>query len=125
MHVPLHVHIEISKDVVTGLTVSFRAPYGITDARHEYGVLLPQRSCNSRHQPEELGGTGFALARDVRLGATVSTFIAYPFRVSHICGKKEVEVDILYRGAEERGVTIVGKATVRQPPHTKNGTRRR
>jgi len=122
LHVPLHVRVHLTKDVVSGLTVSFKAPYAINSARAGYSVLLPQVACHSAPEREELGGTGFPLSHDVRRGGTVSAFIAYPFRVNHICGKKEVEIDILYSGYE-RGLTIVGSATVKQPPGTRNGTR--
>lgn len=120
LHLPLHVHVQIANDVVTGLSVSFKAPYAVGSAREDYSVFLPQTRCHGRPEPEVLGGTGFPLDRDVHRGAVVSTFIAYPFRVSHSCGGRTVTIDILYRG-EKAALTIVASRTVKQPRGTRNG----
>lgn len=119
--IPLHAHVEIARGVVTGLRVSFRAPYAVTGAQRRYAILLPRTRCDGKHEPGELGGTGFSLNRDVRRGALVSTFIAYPFRVAHSCGGRTVTIDVLYSD-ERPGATLVATATIEQPPGTRNGS---
>lgn len=126
LHRPLHTHLQIdSEDVVTGLRISFQAPYAVRSARSSYGVFLPQVGCHPKpEKPGAEGGAGYSLTSNVRKGATVSTVIRYPFRVRHLCGRKAVTVQVIYEASGRTTRTIVGKVTVEQPPGTRNGTRR-
>lgn len=116
-HVPLHVQLQVHNGLVTGMDVSFAAPYAVTDATHEYAIRVPD--CES---PTFQGFVGKPLDRNVAQGATVQFHLGDPFVEG--CGHGAVErssanVQVIYQHADGGRPVLVGSATVSEPPGTK------
>lgn len=115
-HVPLHVEVHAHERLVTGVDVSFAAPYAIDNASHEYAVRV--LDCQTAHGE---GAVGQSLERNVAKGETVRLHLGDPF--VEMCGRdakpverRAVRVEALYQHADGGGSTVVGSATVSAPP---------
>jgi hypothetical protein len=122
---PVHVRLQISRHVVTGVEVRLIAPFAVTSARENYTIAVATASC---HEPAGVrlprsgpvhgsvgeGFVGSRLDRNVRSGALVTSRLAYPF--DNACGERSVTIEVLYsKGPGERQV-LVGSTTIQEPP---------
>lgn len=117
LHIPLHVQLQVHEGLITGMDVSFAAPYAVTDATHEYAIRIPE--CVS---PTFHGFAEESLDHNVARGATVQLHLGDPFIEG--CGRGTVErssanLQAIYRHADGGGQVVVGSTTVTEPPGTK------
>ncbi|MGN6372193.1 MAG: hypothetical protein ACTHM1_04285 [Solirubrobacteraceae bacterium] len=118
-HEPLHIEVQAHKKLLTGLDVSFTAPYAINDASWEYAIRAPYcQTADSR------GAVSQSLERDVAKGETVRLHLGDPF--VETCGRdakpverRTVTIEAVYQHADGGGSIVVGSATVTEPPGTR------
>ncbi len=76
LHRPLHVQLQVSNHLVTGVGLSFTAPFAVTSAKEDYIVRIPAISCSRDVVPDQsgvvLGYGSWSLGRDVTRGSTVT-----------------------------------------------------
>ncbi len=80
----IHAHVETSHGVVTGVEVSFTAPYAVTSARQAYIVSVRQRPCSANRpgaRPVGRGSVtvGARTAQDLDSASQVKVRLADPF----------------------------------------------
>ena len=76
LHRPLHVQLQVSDRLVTGVRLSFTAPFAVTSAKEDYFVRTPSISCSRDVLPRQggvvLGYGSWSLGRNVTRGSTVT-----------------------------------------------------
>lgn len=121
LHQPVHARLQVKGDLVTGLKISFKAPYAVKSAQEQYSLFLPEKPCHVQSGDIEVeGGADISLNRNIKRGALVTYTIPHPFRVRRLCRRGTVIVRVAYeRYGATLGRTIVGEVTIRQPSGTR------
>lgn len=114
LHLPVHARLEIYHHLVTGVVVSFHAPYAVTSARHYYMAQMPAGPCRASSRLVE-GYSGQTLDRDVAQGTSVSFNLGDPFAITPRCHPSSSTIRIVYAAANGGGSTIVGTVEARLP----------
>lgn len=116
LHQSLHTQLQISHHLLTGVKLSFTAPFAVTGAGEDYRMLIPVRC------PGVLGygAVVASLGHDVARGATVTHFFSDTdlFYVSCTRGRvnwrPSAKIEVLY-GHPGGTQVLVGVATVEIP----------
>ena len=105
---PIHVHLQISHNLITDAEVSFRAPYAVTKFQQDYYVWA--RGCHG-------GLGGGSLGADIAAGATAHIRIPYLF--AGACGRTQ-KIEVQYAPNFNGPVhpSIIGTAIIHEPPGT-------
>lgn len=132
LHRPLHVRLEVANRQVTGVQLSFTAPFAVTSAKEDYVVRVPAISCNRKVAPGQsgvaLGYSGWSLGRDVARGSTVTHRFSGRELFSGQCGgrwhlrtvsRRSVAVEAVYSRYQGAAPVLVGSAIVRLPAGTR------
>jgi hypothetical protein len=128
LHRPLHVRLQASNRIVTGVSLSFTAPFAVTSAKEDYFVRIPAIVCNGEDAPGKIGGvrgySGWSLGRDVTPGSTVTHRFSSLELFSGQCGdrrhlrnvsRRSAVVEVLYSKYQGAVPVVIGSATVRLP----------
>jgi len=131
LHQPLRVRLEVDRHTLSGVLLSFKAPFAVDNAKQDYTIRIPGVSCGrqtfAHRRPEEIA-TGYdevTLGRDVAKGSTVTHRFSAGELFAPVCGlpshpralhRSEATIEVLYRAYQGAVPVIVGKALVREPP---------
>jgi hypothetical protein len=119
LRLPIHVRLQIHDRFVTGVQVSFAAPFAVSSARHHYAAEVPAELCKTAPNRGVTGYSGETLERDVPRGATIRFDLSDPFGANSRCHPRSKTIRIVYETANGGGGTIVGTAKVSLPAGTK------
>lgn len=114
LHQQLHVHLLVSRGLVTGAQLSFKAPFAVTSAREDYIVSVPNVPC--RAQAGVLSGSQETSARNIARGALLTWRLPDPF--ANVCRGRPAAIDVWYE-PYPHGRVLVGAATIELPPGTR------
>ncbi len=140
LHRALHVQLLLSGRVITGVHVSFLAPYTVNSARQEYLIEIPDYACagaggpGRRRTAEASGYAETAIARNVRQGEAVSRELSAREVFTRACARtgangrpqiarhalRAAVLEVRYRRVGSAPVTVA-RATVRAPAGTVPG----
>jgi hypothetical protein len=132
LHRLLHVRLQVSNRLVSGVQLSFIAPFAVTSAKEDYFVRIPTISCNRNVAPGQsgvaLGYSGWSLGRNVTRGSTVTHRFSGLELFSGQCGgrrhlrnvsSRSAVVEVVYSGYQGAVPVVVGRAIVRLPVGTR------
>jgi hypothetical protein len=128
LHRPLHVRLQVANRQITGVQLSFTAPFAVTSAKEDYSVRIPAIACNRDVAPGQsgvaLGYSGWSVARDVTRGSTVthrfsglelfSGLCGHPRHLRHVSRRSAV-IEVIYSKYQGAVPVVVGRTTVRLP----------
>ena len=127
LHRPVHVRLQVRNSLVSGVRLSFTAPFTVTNAKQDYSVRIPAISC-AREAPGRdvpvFGYSGWSLGRDVTRGATVTHQFSGRELFSGVCGgrrhlrhvsRRSAVVEVIYSEYPGAVPVLVGRTTVRLP----------
>jgi hypothetical protein len=121
LHQQLHIHVSVHRHAVTGVRLTFVAPFAVTSARQHYMVTIPTGPCPTR--PGVLASSGEILetiARNVNRGATVTVGLPVGWLFSYDCSRhltmrrSAAIVNVYYEPSPHKRL-LVGSTTVRRP----------
>jgi hypothetical protein len=128
LHRPLHVQLQVSHRLVTGVRLSFTAPFAVTSAKEGYMVRIPAISCNrgvvASEAGEALGYSGWSAGRDVTRGSTVTHRFSSLELFSGQCGgrrhlrnvsRRAAVIEVVYSRYQGAVPVVIGSAAVRLP----------
>ncbi len=131
LHRPLHVQLQVSNRLVTGVQLSFTAPFAITSAKEDYAVRIPAISCSRDVVPGYSGVvrgySDWSLGRDVTRDSTVTHRFSGLELFSGLCGRPRhllhvsrgsAVIEVIYSKYQGAVPVLVGSATVRLPAGT-------
>jgi hypothetical protein len=125
---PLHVQLQVSGRLVTGVRLSFTAPFAVTSAKESYVVRIPAISCSREVAPGQrgviLGYGAWSLGRNVTRGSTVTHRFSGLELFSGQCGdrrhlrnvsRRSAVVEVIYSKYQGAVPVLVGSVMVRLP----------
>jgi hypothetical protein len=131
LHRPLHVRLQVAQVAnrqVTGVQLSFTAPFAVISAKEDYVVRIPAIPCSRKVAPGQsgvaLGYSGWSLGRDVARGSTVTHRFSGLELFSGQCGgrrhlrnvsRRSAVVEVVYSRYQGAVPVVVGSAIVRLP----------
>jgi hypothetical protein len=128
LHRPLHVRLQVSDRLVTGVRLSFTAPFAVTSAKEDYFVRTPSISCSRDVLPGQRGVVfgygGWSLGRNVTRGSIVTHKFSGPELFSGQCGdrrhlrrvsRRSAVIEVIYSKYQGATPVLVGRTTVRLP----------
>ncbi len=131
LHRPLHVQLKVAARQVTGVQLSFTAPFALTSAKESYFARIPAISCSRGFVPGQsglaLGYGGWSLGRDVTLGSTVTHRFSGLELFSGQCGgrrhlrhvsRRSAVIEVIYSKYLGAVPVLVGSTTVLLPAGT-------
>jgi hypothetical protein len=132
LHRPLHVQLQVHNRLVTGVRLSFTAPFAVTSAKEDYSVRTPTIVCSQDLVPGKIGVVrgyiGWALGRDVTRGSTVTHRFSGLELFSGQCGgrrhlrdviRRSAVVEVVYSKYQGAVPVVVGSTTVRLAADTR------
>jgi hypothetical protein len=132
LHRPLHVRLQLHNRLVTGVRLSFTAPFAVTSAKEDYAVRIPAISCSrdvgTGQSGVVLGYGGWSLGRNVARGSTVTHRFSGLELFSGQCGGRwhlrsvsgrSAVVEVIYSKYQGAVPVVVGSAIVRLPAGTR------
>ena len=128
LHRPLHVQLQVENRLVTGVRLSFTAPFAVTSAKEDYVMRIPSISCSREVVPGQsglaLGYSGWSLGRNVTRGSIVTHRFSSSELFSGQCGgrrhlrnvsRRLAVIEVVYSKHQGAVPVLVGKTTVRLP----------
>ncbi len=131
LHQPLDFRLEVNHGRLTGVRLSFKAPFAVQSAKQDYTIRVPGVECGretfAHRRPEEIA-TGYdetTLGRDVAKGATVTHRFSAGELFAPLCGlpshpravhRSTATIEVLYQAYQGAVPVIVGKVPVSKPP---------
>ncbi|HEY5288059.1 MAG TPA: hypothetical protein VIJ50_13235 [Solirubrobacteraceae bacterium] len=141
LHRPLHVRLQLAGRRVSGVLLSFTAPFAVTSAKEDYLVRIPAIACKRELVPGQSGVargySGWSLGRNVTRGSTVTHRFTAPELFRGQCvgkaigadlakihllrrhlqsvSRRSVLIEVLYSKYQGAIPVVVGSATVRLP----------
>jgi hypothetical protein len=132
LHRPLRAQLQVSDRLVTGVRLSFTAPFAVTSAKQDYAVRIPAISCSrdvvSGNSGVVRGYSDWSLGRDVARGSTVTHRFSARELFSGQCGgrrhlrnvsRRSATVEVIYDKFTGAVPVVVGSVTVRLPAGTR------
>ncbi len=132
LHRPLRIRLQVSNRLVTGVRLSFTAPFAVTSAKEGYAVRTPSISCDrgvASGQSGVVPGYGaWSIARNVARGSTVTHRFSGLELFGGQCGdrrhlrsvsRRSVVVEVVYSKYQGAVPVVVGSTTVRLPADTR------
>jgi hypothetical protein len=119
VYVPIHAQVETSHGMVTGVEVSFTAPFAVTSARQAYLVGVRHRACTAngagtREAVQASGAFGERLAQDVDSGSQVRVRLPDPF--GNPCNpQRQLQLEVSYSDGSGPPLSV-GSVQIKEPP---------
>jgi hypothetical protein len=127
LHEPIHARNQVSHGRVTGVDVSFAAPFAVTSARQRYEVGTALGTCPSsggtvlqRPGPASSAFAGEWLGRDVNRGSEVTVRLGDPFGRNRCGNPRRAEIEAWYDNGQGSQV-LIGSVEVSEPLAAQSG----